>query len=42
MLNHGREPVPVEVPGTHHDLLTGTDVTDRVTLGRYDVAVLRP
>jgi beta-galactosidase len=42
VLNHGREPVTVEVPGTHHDLLTGTVVTDRVTLGRYDVAVLRP
>jgi beta-galactosidase len=42
VLNHGREPVTVEVPGTHHDLLTGAAVTDRVTLGRYDVAVLRP
>lgn len=42
MPNHGREPVTVEVPGTHHDLLTGTAVTDRVTLGRYGVAVLRP
>ncbi|MGR4880355.1 beta-galactosidase [Streptomyces sp. LARHCF249] len=42
VLNHGREPVTVEVPGTHHDLLTGTAVTDRVTLGRYGVAVLRP
>ncbi|MFE4306388.1 beta-galactosidase [Streptomyces sp. NPDC056891] len=42
VLNHGREQVTVEVPGTHHDLLTGTAVTDRVTLGRYDVAVLRP
>ncbi len=42
VLNHGREPVTVEVPGTHHDLLSGTDVTDRVTLGRYEAAVLRP
>nr|WP_244298064.1 Beta-galactosidase C-terminal domain [Streptomyces griseoflavus] len=31
-----------EVPGTHHDLLTETTVTDRVTLGRYGVAVLKP
>ncbi|WP_309053894.1 Beta-galactosidase C-terminal domain, partial [Streptomyces sp.] len=42
VLNHGREPVTVEVPGTHRDLLTGTSVTDRVALGRYGVAVLRP
>ncbi|MER5202731.1 beta-galactosidase [Streptomyces sp. NPDC002825] len=42
LLNHGRDPVTVEVPGTHHDLLTGTAVTDRITLGRYGVAVLRP
>ncbi|GGX22487.1 beta-galactosidase [Streptomyces lomondensis] len=42
VLNHGREPVTVEVPGTHHDLLTDTAVTDRITLGRYGAAVLRP
>ncbi|MFJ3984242.1 beta-galactosidase [Streptomyces fungicidicus] len=42
LLNHGREPVTAEVPGTHHDLLTETTVTDRVTLGRYGVAVLKP
>jgi beta-galactosidase len=42
VLNHGRETVTVDVPGTHRDLLTGTDVTDRVTLGRYEAAVLRP
>ncbi len=42
VLNHGREPVTVEVPGTHHDLLTGTVVTDRVTLVRHGAAVLRP
>jgi beta-galactosidase len=40
VLNHGREPVTVEVPGTHHDLLTGETVTDRVALGRHGVAVL--
>ncbi|MEU5100419.1 beta-galactosidase [Streptomyces sp. NPDC020996] len=42
VLNHGREPVTVEVPGTHHDLLTRATVTDRLTLERYGVAVLRP
>ncbi len=42
VLNHGREPVAVDVPGTHHDLLTGDTVTDRITLGRYGTAVLRP
>ncbi|MFE5713624.1 Beta-galactosidase C-terminal domain [Streptomyces sp. NPDC056501] len=42
VLDHGSEPVTVEVPGTHHALLTGTAVTDRVALGRYDVAVLLP
>ncbi|WP_432155605.1 beta-galactosidase [Streptomyces sp. bgisy153] len=42
LLNHGREPVTVDVPGRHHDLLTREDVTDRLTLGRYGVAVLRP
>ncbi|MFF4400558.1 beta-galactosidase [Streptomyces sp. NPDC001480] len=42
LLNHGREPVTVEVPGTHHDLLTGASVTDRITLGRYGTAVLTP
>ncbi|MFF8280103.1 beta-galactosidase [Streptomyces lateritius] len=41
VLNHSLDPVTVEVPGTHHDLLTGTAVTDRVTLGRYGAAVLR-
>jgi beta-galactosidase len=41
LLNHGREPVTVDVPGPHRDLLTGTDVTDRITLGRYGAAVLR-
>ncbi|MFI1564515.1 beta-galactosidase [Streptomyces sp. NPDC020490] len=42
VLNHGREPVTVEVPGTHQDLLTRATVTDRLTLERYGVAVLRP
>jgi beta-galactosidase len=41
LLHHGREPVVVDVPGTHHDLLTGTAHTDRVPLGRYGAAVLR-
>jgi beta-galactosidase len=41
LLNHGREPVTVPVPGTHRELLGGADVTDTVTLGRYGVAVLR-
>ncbi|MDH6606965.1 beta-galactosidase [Streptomyces sp. SAI-208] len=42
LLHHGREPVTVTVPGTHHDLLTGRTVTDEVVLGRYGAAVLRP
>ncbi|GGS01269.1 beta-galactosidase [Streptomyces humidus] len=42
LLHHGREPVTVELPGAHHDLLTGTTVTDEITLGRYGAAVLRP
>ncbi|MFI2435055.1 beta-galactosidase [Streptomyces sp. NPDC018693] len=42
LLNHNREPVTVDVPGAHRDLLTDTSVTDRLTLGRYGVAVLRP
>ncbi|MFF8927162.1 beta-galactosidase [Streptomyces longwoodensis] len=41
LLHHGREPVVVDVPGTHHDLLTGTAHTDRVLLGRYGAVVLR-
>ncbi|CAM5675765.1 Beta-galactosidase OS=Streptomyces tendae OX=1932 GN=GUR47_38010 PE=3 SV=1 [Streptomyces tendae] len=42
LLNHGREPVTVDLTGTHHDLLTETAVTGRITLGRYGAAVLRP
>ncbi|MFF4918496.1 beta-galactosidase [Streptomyces tendae] len=41
LLHHGRDPVTVDVPGTHRELLTDTVVTDRVTLGRHGVAVLR-
>ncbi|MEU9639196.1 beta-galactosidase [Streptomyces tendae] len=41
LLHHGRDPVIVDVPGTHRELLTDAVVTDRVTLGRYGVAVLR-
>jgi beta-galactosidase len=40
LLNHSRDPVTVDVPGSHHDLLTDAAVTDRVTLGRHGVAVL--
>ncbi|MFF4359646.1 beta-galactosidase [Streptomyces sp. NPDC001604] len=42
VLNHGRESVTVQVPGTHRDLLTGATVEGEVTLGRYGVMVLRP
>ncbi|MER5478890.1 beta-galactosidase [Streptomyces sp. NPDC002734] len=42
LLNHGPEPVTVDVPGTHHDLLTGATRTDRVTLAHRGAAVLRP
>ncbi|NIL53577.1 hypothetical protein HBK87_23890, partial [Streptomyces sp. 2BBP-J2] len=42
LLHHGRDEVTVDVPGTHRDLLSGVTVTDRVTLGRYGVAVLAP
>jgi beta-galactosidase len=42
VLNHGREPVTVEVPGTYLDLLTDETVTGGLTLGRYGAAVLRP
>ncbi|GHI04501.1 hypothetical protein Scel_28220 [Streptomyces cellostaticus] len=41
LLNHEREPVTVEVPGSHHELLGAITVTGEVTLGRYGVAVLR-
>ncbi|MCH5675726.1 beta-galactosidase [Streptomyces gilvus] len=42
LLNHGREAVAVEVPGSRHDLLTGAQVGGEVMLGRYGVAVLAP
>ncbi|MGW5971575.1 beta-galactosidase [Streptomyces sp. NPDC055186] len=42
LLNHGREPVTVDVPGSHRDVLTETTVTDRLTLGRHGAAVLKP
>jgi beta-galactosidase len=42
VLNHGREEVTVDVPGTHRDLLTGATVTGSLSLGRYGVAVLGP
>ncbi|MEE1757401.1 beta-galactosidase [Streptomyces sp. SP18CS02] len=41
VLNHGREPVTVTVPGTHHDLLTGAEVAGPMELERFGVAVLR-
>ncbi|WP_216591587.1 beta-galactosidase [Streptomyces brasiliscabiei] len=42
VLNHGRDEVTVDVPGTHRDLLTGTTVTGALSLGRHGVAVLKP
>ncbi|MFI9583257.1 beta-galactosidase [Streptomyces sp. NPDC052236] len=41
LLNHGREPVGVPVPGSHHELLTGVRTESVVELDRYGVAVLR-
>ena len=42
VLNHGRDSVTVQVPGTHVDLLTDATVEGAVTLGRYGVVVLCP
>ncbi|MFE2533535.1 beta-galactosidase [Streptomyces sp. NPDC059371] len=42
LLNHGRAPVTVEVPGGHRDLLGGAPVRDSVRLERYGAAVLAP
>ncbi|MFF0228433.1 beta-galactosidase [Streptomyces sp. NPDC004629] len=42
LLNHGREPVTVQVPGAHRDLLTGETVSGALTLARYGAAVLAP
>lgn len=41
LLNHGRAPVAVTVPGAPEDLLTGRAVRGQVELGRHGVAVLR-
>ncbi|MGW3136286.1 beta-galactosidase [Streptomyces sp. NPDC001139] len=42
LLNHGRDTVTVDLPGSHRDLLTGTVVEGRCTLERHGVVVLRP
>ncbi|UPZ28653.1 beta-galactosidase [Streptomyces sp. LRE541] len=42
VLNHGRDPVTVEVPGEYRDLLGERQVTGSLELGRYGVAVLSP
>ncbi|MFJ6836509.1 beta-galactosidase [Streptomyces sp. NPDC091209] len=42
LLNHGRDPVTVEVPGRHRDLLGGAPVLDSVRLERYGAVVLAP
>ncbi|MBQ0853073.1 beta-galactosidase [Streptomyces sp. BH-SS-21] len=42
VLNHGREPVTVAVPGEYRDLLGERRVTDTLELGRYGAAVLSP
>ncbi|MDK1472415.1 beta-galactosidase [Streptomyces sp. 549] len=41
LLNHTRQAVEFDVPGTHRDLLGGATHTGPVTLARYGVAVLR-
>ncbi len=41
VLNHGREPVEVPVPGVFRDLLSGADVAGALRLERYGVAALR-
>ncbi|MER7108539.1 beta-galactosidase [Streptomyces sp. NPDC000229] len=41
VLNHGREPVTVRVPGAYREVLTGTAVSGSLVLERYGVAVLR-
>lgn len=40
VLDHGRDEITVDVPGTHRDLLTGATVTGSPSLRRYGVAVL--
>ncbi|WRZ90216.1 beta-galactosidase [Streptomyces sp. NBC_01007] len=42
LLNHGRDPVTVEVPGSHRDLLGGVPVAGSVRLERYGAVVLAP
>ncbi|MEU5290584.1 beta-galactosidase [Streptomyces umbrinus] len=42
VLNHGRETVTVQVPGSHRDLLTGQQVTGSVELAGLGAAVLSP
>jgi beta-galactosidase len=41
LLNHGRAPAGVKLPGRHLDLLTGAESDGGVELDRYGVAVLR-
>ncbi|MFJ4841011.1 beta-galactosidase [Streptomyces sp. NPDC088746] len=41
LLNHGRSPAGVKLPGRHVDLLTGAESDGVVELERYGVAVLR-
>ncbi|MFJ8649535.1 beta-galactosidase [Streptomyces sp. NPDC093546] len=41
VLNHGRAPVTVAVPGTYREVLTGAVVSGALELERYGVAVLR-
>ncbi|WP_203183682.1 beta-galactosidase [Streptomyces pratensis] len=41
LLNHGRSPAGVTLPGRHLDLLTGAAADGGVELERYGVAVLR-
>ncbi|MET9537463.1 beta-galactosidase [Streptomyces sp. NPDC006553] len=40
LLQHGRDPVTVTLPGRHRDLLTGTEAEGALQLERYGVAVL--
>ncbi|MGW0648608.1 beta-galactosidase [Streptomyces umbrinus] len=42
VLNHGRETVTVQVPGTYRDLLTGQQVTGSMGLAGLGAAVLSP
>ncbi|MGW2233077.1 beta-galactosidase [Streptomyces sp. NPDC001759] len=42
LLNHGRDAVTVELPGSHRDLLTQATFEGSCTLDRYGVVVLGP